>query len=152
MPTKWYGKAAQNIAAKKIDLINDDIRVALFTSSYVPNQDNHERLADITGEVAGAGYTAGGRSLVNKRLTQNSSTNVWTYDADDLTFPAVTLTFRYGVIYDNTHADKPLIAYVDFTTNQTAAAQDLTLRWEYSGFDPDTAEPTTVHGILEIGY
>lgn len=152
MATKWYGKAAQAVATKKIDLVNDDIKVMLVTSTYVPNQDTHGTLADITGEASGTGYTAGGKSLTGKTLVQDASTNKWKWDADDLTWTTASVTFRYAVLYDDSHTDKPLIGYADFGSNQTATNQDLTIKWEYFYQDEITGDITTSTGILEMGY
>lgn len=152
MTTRWYGKAAQAVATKKIDLVNDDIKVMLVTSAYVPNQDTHGTKADVTGEVSGTGYTAGGKSLTGKTLTQNAATNRWVWDADDITWPNASVTFRYAVLYDDSDVNKPLIGYVDFETNQSATNQDLSLRWEFRSQDPITKEITSSTGILEMGY
>ena len=142
MAINWYGKAAQAVATKKIDLLADDIKVMLVGASYTPNQDTHGVKADVAGEVTGTGYTAGGKSLADKTLTQNATAKTWLWDASDLTWSGVSVTFRYAVIYDDTQADKPLIGYVDFGSDQTASNQDLTIKWE----SPES------NGILEIGY
>lgn len=148
MATNWYGKAAQALAAKKIDLVNDDIKVMLVTSAYTPNVDTHGTKADVTGEVSGSGYTAGGKSLTGKSLTQKVAPNTWTWDADDVTWTGASVTFRYAVLYDDSHTDKPLVGYVDFGANQSATSQDLTIQWQY--VDPDSFE--SFSGILEMGY
>lgn len=148
MATNWYGKAAQALAAKKIDLVNDTIKVMLVTSSYTPNMDTHAVKADVTGEASGTGYTAGGKTLAGKTLVQNTTSNTWKWDADDLTWSNVTVTFRYAVLYSDTATNKDLIGYVDFGSNQTATAQDLTIQWQY--VDEDSFETFT--GILELGY
>ncbi len=148
MSTNWYGKAAQALAAKKIDLVNDTIKVMLVTSAYTPNMDNHGVKSDVTGEVSGSGYTSGGATLTGKTLTQETSPNTWKWDANDVTWANTSVTFRYAVIYDDTHVDKPLIGYVDFGSNKTATAQDLTIKWQF--YDDETFEMFT--GILEMGY
>ena len=140
MATNWYGKAVQSVLNKQTNLVSDNIKVALFTNSYVPNFDNDTSYTAISGETSGTGYTAGGLTLANKTLTQDSAANVWKFDADDITFSGVTLSFRYAVLYNAT--SNQLIACVDFGSTQSTANQDLTIRWE-SG---------TTTGILEITY
>lgn len=149
MSTKWYGKIAGRMAGGEIDLVEDDIKVMLVDSTYAMDDDAHETVADITGEITGAGYTAGGKSLTGKTWTHDTSASVskWTFDADDLTFNALTATFRHAVLYDNTHPDKPLIACVRFSADQTASNQDMTIKWEYLG-----QFSVTHHGILDMGY
>lgn len=140
MATNWYGKAVQSVLSKQTNLVSDNIKVALFSNSYVPNFDTDNLFTEISGQVTGTGYTAGGIVLANKTLTQDTAANVWKFDADDITFSGVTLSFRYAVIYSATN--NQLIACVDFGSTQSTANQDLTIRWE-SG---------TTTGILEITY
>ena len=125
---KWYGPAIAKMATKQIDWTNDTIKVALVTSTYTPDQDAHDEWADVSAnEVSGTGYTAGGKVLSGKTLTYDSGTNTWTYDASDALWNSVTVTFRYAVIYDDTAAGKPLLGYIDFTTNKNATAHYLLL-------------------------
>ena len=53
-----------------IDLDTDTIKVLLVTSAYTPDQDTHTKHSDVTNEVSGTGYTAGGATLANKSLRQ----------------------------------------------------------------------------------
>ena len=140
MATNWYGKAIQSVLSKQTNLVSDNIKVALFSNTYAPNFDTDTSYSALTGETTGTGYTAGGLALTNKTLTQDTAANVWKFDADDITFSGVTLSFRYAVIYSATNSQ--LIACVDFGSTQSTANQDLTVRWE-SG---------TTTGILEITY
>jgi hypothetical protein len=148
---KWYGPAVGKVFSKQIDWVNDTVKVALVKSTYTPNQDTHDEWADVSAnEATGTGYTAGGVALTSKTLTYNSSNNWWTFDAADTTFPNVTVAFRYAVFYDDSVSGKPLIAYLDFGSNQSAAAEDLTLKWDYFYQDPDTGDLTTDAGILRV--
>jgi hypothetical protein len=135
---QWYGKAFCNILggetaaeARGCDWLSNDIRALLCTSLYIPNKDTHEFHADITNEVVGAGYTAGGAALASKTLVYDAANDRVTLDAADVTW-ANLLTFRYAVLYNNTpalSADKNLLGYVDFITDQLA----LTLQWDPAG-------------------
>ncbi|AFU87243.1 hypothetical protein Ccr2_gp074 [Caulobacter phage Ccr2] len=107
------------------DLVNGDIafdtdtfKVMLVTSAYTPNKDTHTRKNQVTNEVTGAGYTAGGQ---NSAVTITPDT---ANDREDLSFATVTwtsatITARAAVIYKDTGtaATSPLIAYVDFGTD-----------------------------------
>lgn len=152
MSTFWYGATAQKIAGKQIDLVNDEVKVMLVSSAYSPNVDSHAVKSDVTNEISGTGYTAGGAVLSGKTFTQNTADNKWTWDANDTTFAASTLTFRYAVLYDNTASGQPLIGYVDFGSNQSSTNQDLTIKWEYQYQDELTGDIITVPGILTMGY
>ena len=58
-----YNAFKKNIMNGGIDLDTDTIKVALVTATYTPDQDLHEDFADLTNEVVGTGYTAGGGAL-----------------------------------------------------------------------------------------
>lgn len=83
-----YGRVASKLARKEIDLVNDNIKIALFTNSYVPNYHAHEFYSAIANELVGSGYVAGGKSLASKVLTQKTSDSRWVYSAADQTWTA----------------------------------------------------------------
>ncbi len=128
---KLYGKFVENLVKKQIDLVNDTIKVMLCTSSYTPDQDAHEHKADVTNEITGAGYTAGGVALANKTVTYTGATNVLKFDADDAQWTDSTLTFRTAVIYDATTND--LIGYVDYGADKSSEAGTVTIPWDAAG-------------------
>ncbi len=138
---RWYAKARQSLFAAKINFLGDDIRVALLTSDYVPDQNADEKWNDISAfEVAGAGYDAGGQALANKTVTYDSVTKRTTLDADDAQWNAATISGRNVVVYDNTHPDKPLLGFSDYgdfaCTNGT-----LKVRFSANGMFTDTLNP-----------
>jgi hypothetical protein len=148
---RWYAGGIGKVLGKQIDWVNDSIKVALMKTTYSPNVSTHDKWADISAnEVTGTGYTAGGVALASKTSTYTSSKLWWTLDAADTTFPNVSVTFRYVVIYDDSVTNKPLLGYVDFGSGQTATAEDLTLKWDYLYSDPDSGSITTDAGILRI--
>ncbi|WP_206315344.1 hypothetical protein [Streptomyces sp. C1-2] len=146
---KWFGPALGKVLGKQIDLVNDTIKVALVTGSYSPNVDTHDEWADVSAnEASGTGYTAGGVALSSKTLTYDSTNNYWTFDAADIAWSGVTLSFRYAVIYDDTATGKPLLGYVDFGSSQSATNQDVGIKWEFFYQDPESMAITTDSGIL----
>lgn len=66
----------------QIDLDSVTIKCALVTSGYTPDQNLHDFWNDVTNEVSGTNYTAGGNSCLNPTVTMNGSGLV-TFDADD---------------------------------------------------------------------
>jgi hypothetical protein len=138
---KLYGNAVLNAFKKTMDLSSDTIKVMLCTSSYTPNQDTHDFKDDVTNEVTGTGYTAGGATLTNKSLTYTANTNTIMFDADDVTWSNSTITARYAVIYDaspSTDATRPLIGYIDFTGGSpvdgiSSTNGAFTIQWNASG-------------------
>lgn len=123
--TKVYGNAQKNLDAN-VDWAADTIKVSLHTSSYTPNQSTHEFFTSATNELTTAnGYTAGGATLGSKSVTVTGL--VTAYKAATTTWAVAsgqTLTARYAVIRKDTGsgATSPVLAYVDFTTDQTASA------------------------------
>jgi hypothetical protein len=119
-----------------IDWVNDDVKVMLVTSSYTPNKDTHDFRDDVTNEVSGTGYTAGGMALANKAHTQDDSNDRAVYDADDLVWSTATITARAAVLYKSrggaSSADE-LIAYIDFLADKTSTAADFTIQWHADG-------------------
>jgi len=128
---KLYGKFLENLAKKQIDLVNDTIKVMLCASAYIPDQDAHGSKTDVTNEITGTGYTAGGATLANKTVTYTGATNVLKFDADDVSWTDSTLTFRTAVIYDATN--NALIGYVDYGADKSSEAGTVTIPWDAAG-------------------
>lgn len=136
---KVYGNFPLN-AIKK--LINDmtaagsTIKVALLTSSYTFDQDNHTSWADVsTYESSGTGYTTGGAALSNKTGTYASRVTTW--DCDNITWTTSTISdAQYAVFYDATpaaDADKKLICCANFGEAKTTTGGTFGLNVNASG-------------------
>lgn len=130
-----YNAFKKNIMNGGIDLDTNTIKVALVTSSYTPNQDTHEDMADVSNEVEGTGYTAGGAELANKTVTADTTDNEGVFDADDVTWANSTITARGAVIYKSTGtaANDLLIAYIDFGEDKASSAGNFTITWGAEG-------------------
>jgi hypothetical protein len=140
-----YYEAGLNRNRGIINLATDTLRLALLDSGYTPDLDAHKVWADVSAhEVAdGDGYTAGGAALSGQTLTRAD----WktTFDAFDVTWSALTKTFRYGVLYvDATKADpgggpdivKPLYALVlfdDTPADVEVSGIDYVVQWSSLG-------------------
>src|SRR5690606_21921979 len=124
---------------KEIDLDSDTIKVMLCTSSYTPDQDTHQYKSDVTNEVSGTGYTAGGTTISGGlTVSYNATTNVLSFDGADVSWTGATLIGanapRYAVIYDDTASNDPLIGYVDFGDDSYAPnGGTLSISWNASG-------------------
>lgn len=124
-----YNRFKANLMNKETDLEADTIKVMLTTSAYTPTA-THNVKTDITNEVSGTGYTAGGAALASKTVTQ-AATTAW--DAADLTWASSTITARVAVIYDDTMTNKDLICAFDFGSDQSSSGGNFTLQWNASG-------------------
>lgn len=119
-----------------IDFDTDTIKVMLVASAYTPAASTHVNKSDVTNEVTGTNYTAGGTALATKTLTE--ATGTVTFDAADVTWLQSATGFstaRYAVIYKDTGtaSTSPLIGYIDFTADKGNTSGDLTLQWAATG-------------------
>lgn len=119
-----------------VDLDSDTIKVALCDNSYTPDIDTHDYYDDLTNELSGGGYTAGGATLANAALTVDTTNDRVKFDADDASWTSFTATnVRYAIIYKDTGTDSTslLIAYVDFGENKSITNGTLTISWHANG-------------------
>lgn len=118
-----------------IDLDTDTIKVALVTSSYTPDQDVHDFFDDVTNEVSGTGYTAGGATLGSAAVTADNTDNEGVFDAADTSWTTATITARAAVLYKSTGtaSTSALIAYIDFGADKTSTAGTFTITWNSEG-------------------
>lgn len=130
-----YNSFKKKIMDGSIDLDTDTIKVALVTSTYTPDQDVHDFFDDITNEVTGTGYTAGGASLTTKAVTADNTDNEGVFDADDVVWTTSTITARGAVIYKSTGtaSTSPLICYLDFGSDKISTAGTFTISWNAEG-------------------
>src|SRR5690606_10975703 len=121
---------------KEIDWDGDDIKVMLCTSTYTPNQDTHQYKDDVTNEVSGTGYTAGGIDLPTSAPSYTAGTNTLVLDGSDVSWPNSTIVARYAVIYNSTpatDATRPLLGYVDFGQDVSTTAGTFSIVWDAAG-------------------
>jgi hypothetical protein len=128
MASLIYNSAVDDMARGAIDFDTDTFKVMLVTSSYTPDKDTHDKRNDVTNEVSGTGYTAGG---VTSACTVTKDT---TNDRVTLSFAAVswassTITARGAVIYKSTGtaSNDNLVAYNDFGSDVASASGTFTV-------------------------
>lgn len=116
--------------------VADTYKVKLLSANAGGFDAAHTTLAAVGGtEVSNAGYTAGGATLANVTVT-TVTTNDAMFDADDVSWTATSaaLSAIAAVIYNDTDASDPPLAYVDFGGTQTAQdAAQFKLVWNASG-------------------
>lgn len=118
-----YNSFYRDVFTGAVDCDTDSFKIMLTTSSYTPSK-SHSKRSDITNQVTGAGYTAGGNACtltvaavdnVNNRQEISVAVTSWTTS---------TITARYGVIYKNrgglATADE-LVGCLDFVTDQSSS-------------------------------
>lgn len=88
-----------------------------------------------TEATAGTGYTAGGATLSSVAVT-TVTTNDAKFDAADVSWTASggSIAASHGVIYNDTDANDPPVAVVDFDGTQTAGdGTDFLVTWNANG-------------------
>lgn len=124
----WYGKAIEGLfsitAARRVDWFNDNVIVTLHTASYTPDQDGHDFANDLNNElsIGTGGYAR--QTLGTKSVNLDPATNTVSLRAANTTFPTLTATFQYGVIWVDTagaSSTDPLLGWVDFGLRSVSA-------------------------------
>jgi len=114
---------------------SDTYKVKLLTAATFSAA--HTTLAATGGtEVANAnGYTTGGATLANLAVTTVTANDA-KFDADDVTWTASggSITAAYAILYNDTDASDPPVAFIDFGGSQTAGdGTDFKIIWNASG-------------------
>lgn len=131
-----YGPALLSLANKEIDFDSDGLKAMVCTSAYTPNLDTHRYKSSVTGEVASAGYTAGGATLTSVTVAYDAGTKSFILDAADIGWTGVTFAARYIVIYDSTpgtDATRPLIGLVDLGADVSPSNGPFNVNWNAAG-------------------
>lgn len=124
----------------QITLASITPKVMLVAAGYTPNQNTHDFRDDVTNEVTGTGYTAGGNTLGSPTVTM-SGAGLVTFDAaDPATWSQNAGGFsnaRRAVLYNSrggaASADE-LIAYSDdFGSDKGNTTGDLSITLDSLG-------------------
>lgn len=129
MTSLIYNSFFEDLARGAIDLDTDTFRVMLVTATYSENKDTHTKRSDVTNEISGTGYTAGG-TTVAITVTKDTANDRLDVTLGQVTWPSATFTARKAVYYKSrggaASADE-LIAVNDFGTDVTATGATFTL-------------------------
>lgn len=115
--------------------VGDTYRVQLYSAATFNAAD--ATLVEISGTALATanGYTAPGAALAAVTVT-TVTTNDAVFAADDVTWAATggAITASFAVIYNDTDAGDPPIAFIDFGASQSAGAgTDFKIIWDASG-------------------
>jgi len=107
----------------------DTYYVMLCTSTYAPNKGTHLKRSDVTNEVTGTGYTAGGQAIV-PTFSKDTTNHKEAITFPQVTWPSSTITARYAVYYKSrgglATADE-LVCVDDFVSDVVTTSGTLTL-------------------------
>ena len=124
MASLIYNSAIDEMARGDIDFDTNTFKAMLVTSTYSPNKDTHDFRDDVTNEVTGTGYTAGGvTSTVT--VTKDTANDRVTIQFGAVSWATSTITARGCVYYKSrggaSSADE-IVAYVDFGSDVSSSA------------------------------
>lgn len=123
MASLIYNSAIDEMARGDIDFDTNSFKAMLVTSTYVPNKDTHDFRDDVTNEVVGTGYTAGGVASVCT-VTKDTANDKVTLQFAAVSWASSTITARALVIYKSrggaSSADE-LVAYNDFGSDVSSS-------------------------------
>lgn len=129
MASYIYNSFYWDVLKSNINVDADTFKVMLCTSTYTPNR-NHTKRSDITNEVSGTGYTAGGNAATFTISAIDTVNNRDDVVLGGTTWPGSTITARYAVYYKSrgglASADE-LVAVNDFGSDVTTASGTFTL-------------------------
>lgn len=112
----------------------EDNKGALVQDGYTPNFDTHDFYADLTNEVSGTGYTAGGAAITGTEITLASGVLTWDFTDPSWSSSSITSAMAH-VSYFNTGAGATdqLLLLLDFVTAVTTSSGTLTVQINASG-------------------
>lgn len=166
MATYWYANSIFNAfgtntggSAPNIDFISDTIKIMLTTSSYTPNYATHDYKDDVTNEVSGTGYSAGGATLGTKALTvtaANSFATTWAtataFTAGKIVRPTSGNTYLYRCsVAGTSHASTE----PTWPTTVGATVTDNGITWTNVGssiMQIDAADPSWSSSTITARY
>lgn len=123
MASLIYNSCIDDLARNNIDFDTNTFKAMLVTSGYTPNKDTHDKRDDVTSEVVGTGYTAGGVTSACT-VTKDTTNDKVTIQFAALSWPTSTLTARGCVYYKSrggaASADE-LVAYNDFGSDVSSS-------------------------------
>lgn len=127
MASLIYNSMPDDMAKGNVDFNSDDFAVMLVTSGYVENKDTHTRRSDVTNEVTGGSYPAGGVTVA-VTVTKDVANDKVTIVFGQATFAGVSITARKAIYYKKRGglaADDELIACNDFGVDKTITGGDF---------------------------
>lgn len=133
----FYSQFFTSAFNKEIDIDSDTFVLMLLDDTYTPNLDTHRYKSDLTGEITGTGYTAGGVAVSPLTVSYNSAAKKLSFDGANASWDEVTFdNVRYAALVDmtpGTDATRPLVGLVDFGADQVRAAAPFGVTWNADG-------------------
>ena len=108
----------------------DTFKIALYTSTATLNETT--TVYDTTDEVTGAGYTAGGNTLVISQVPTSTGTETVAWlNFENSNWPSASFSANGALIYNSTQGNKA-VAVLNFGGTKTATNQTFTVTFPAS--------------------
>ena len=135
MQIRFYDSLFQDLGENNVDLGADTFKIMLVTSSYTFDS-AHNRRDDITNEVSGTGYSAGGATLGSVTWTSQGANDRSVWDFADPTWASSTITARAAIIYKSrggaASADE-LVCMIDFEQDESSSNTEFKIQINSTG-------------------
>ena len=130
MASFLYDSFDYDMATNAIDADTDTFYALLTTATYTPDRGAHAKRSQVTNEVSGTGYTAGGVA-VTATVTKDTTLHRTSVTLGQAAWSGLTLSAaRYLVYYKRrggaSSADE-LVGYIDFAVDKTFSNESLTV-------------------------
>lgn len=131
-----YGKSLEKMLIDTLgeSLEAEDNKVLMVTDSHTPDFNAHDFRDDITDEVSGTGYTAGGKAFTTTEVTLASG--VLTWDSDDVSWASSTISNAMAAVYYTnvgSAGTDQLVLLQDFVTAASTTNGTFTIQQNASG-------------------
>ncbi len=130
MASLIFNSAVRDVLTGAIDFDTDTFWAMLVTSTYTENKDTHTKRSDVTNEVAGTGYSAGGQAITVSVAAVDTANDRVVVTFNTVTWPSSTITARKMVVYKRrggaSSADE-LVFVNDFGSDVVSVSGTLTV-------------------------
>jgi|SRR6185312_1692332 len=137
MATIFFDSFWHDMAQGLVTPSSDTVYEMLTTSSYTPSKSAHAKRSDITNEITGTGYTAGGQAVTITLTAASGNSDLELYNTADAVWTTATITAAYGVVYKH--------------RGGAASADNLYWLNDFGGSFTSTAGTFTVHMATQFG-
>jgi hypothetical protein len=107
-----------------IDVVNDTLKIALYTSNATLNDTT--TIYSSVNEVVGSGYIAGGNTLTSATIGTSGTTAFVSFA--NTTWSASTITASGALIYDSSKANRA-IAVLSFGSNKSSNNSNFVIQF-----------------------
>ena len=120
-----------------ITVSSDTFFLMLLTSSATPSKSAWAKRSDVTNEVTGTGYTAGGQAATITLTAASGNADLETTNMADVSWTSATITAAFAVLYKH--------------RGGAASADNLMFVVDFGGSFTSTAGTFTVHMSTQFG-